>query len=387
MKKTIKILLLFLVLLSICTSYSFANETVPISEDKAEIITEEAPMQQPTITNRDIYLLAEDEVVMSELVNGNAFIVGNNVTITGQIAGDFYIIAQNLTIDSSAIIYNNVFALANQITVKGNVNDVYAISSTFTLDSAAYIARDLKLLSENVTLNGTIMKHAYISSPEIKFAEGKDSYTIGGSLYYTSPKEIVIPENSVMGEVKFSQIEEKVQSTQEILTDYFITFVNVIVFAIVIILLTVFITPNFANKASYCMSKRPFSTAGIGILSIVLIPLLSLVFLITGVLSYLGIALMTLYILILSITISILGISVGNYITSKFKEKTKTKFVLSSILSVACIWLLQLIPYIGGYISIFTVVFGLGIFVFSFFVKMKDKKEKKSVEVKKDAEK
>ena len=53
----------------------------------------------------------------------------------------------------------------------------------------------------------------------------------------------------------------------------------------------------------------------------------------------------------------------------ELKNKTKGKFILLSIASVAVLWLLQQIPYIGGYVSIFTVVFGLGIFVFSLFVK------------------
>ena len=80
-------------------------------------------------------------------------------------------------------------------------------------------------------------------------------------------------------------------------------------------------------------------------------------------------ALLAVYLLIISITISILGMAIGNYFTNKLKNKTKGKFILLSIASVAALWLLQQIPYIGGYISIFTVVFGLGIFVFSLFVK------------------
>ena len=61
--------------------------------------------------------------------------------------------------------------------------------------------------------------------------------------------------------------------------------------------------------------------------------------------------------------------AIGNYFANKLKNKTKGKFILLSIASVAVLWLLQQIPYIGGYVSIFTVVFGLGIFVFSLFVK------------------
>ena len=61
--------------------------------------------------------------------------------------------------------------------------------------------------------------------------------------------------------------------------------------------------------------------------------------------------------------------AIGNYFANKLKNITKTKFILLSIASVAVLWLLQQVPFVGGYISIFTVVFGLGIFVYSLFTK------------------
>ena len=66
---------------------------------------------------------------------------------------------------------------------------------------------------------------------------------------------------------------------------------------------------------------------------------------------------------------TILGKDLNNELISVLKNKTKGKFILLSIASVAVLWLLQQIPYIGGYVSIFTVVFGLGIFVYSLFTK------------------
>lgn len=380
MKKAIKILLLFLIIFLMCTSICLANEvTASNSEDSSQEnseTTSETTTDQVTITNNDIYIIAEENVVMSELVNGNAYIIGNNVTITGQIAGDLFVIAQNLTIESSAIIYNNIFALATELTVKGEVNDIYAITNTFTLDTSAYIGRDLKLLSENVNLNGIIMKNAYISSNSINFGSENTSYIIRGNLHYSSYQQASIPENAVMGEVKFSQIEENIETIGEIVSQYIISFLNVIILAAVIILVSSFVTPNFANKATYCMSKRPFSTVGIGILSFVFIPVLCFILLFLGVSLYFSLALITLYFLILSITISIFSIAIGNYFANKFKETTKSKVILLSLLSVICLWLLQLIPYVGGFVSLFILVFGLGIFVFSLFVKVKKEDDK-----------
>lgn len=373
MKKAIKISLLFLIIFLMCSSVCLANDVAPISSDveTTSEATSETPTTQVPITNHDVYLASQESIVMSDLVNGNTFIIGNDVTITGQIAGDLYVIAQNLTIDSSATIYNNIFALANQMTIKGAVNDVYAVVKSFTLDTSAYIGRDLKLLSENVNLGGVIMKDAYISSKSITFNSESTSAIIKGNLHYTGPEEIAIPETAVMGETEFTKAEENIETVEDIIIEYVVTFLNVILLAVVIILLSTFVTPNFANKATYCMAKRPFATAGIGILSFIFIPVLCIAALFFGVLTYFSFALVTLYALVLSITISILGIAIGNYFAGKFKEKTKAKTILMSIASVACLWLLQLIPYVGSYVSIFVLVFGLGIFIFSLFVKIK----------------
>ena len=100
-----------------------------------------------------------------------------------------------------------------------------------------------------------------------------------------------------------------------------------------------------------------------------MIPFIAILLAISGYIAYFGIALLAIYLFILSITISILGIAIGNYFVKKFKEQTKVKSILLSIASVTVIWLLQLIPTLGGYISLFTIVFGLGLFLVSFFTR------------------
>lgn len=307
MKKTIKILLLcFTVLLLFCSS-CMANDVMPITEDD-DVVDETTTTNEATtevsVLRNDIYLFDTD-IVMADLVDGNAFIYGSNVTITGEIAGDLFVMAENLTIDSTAIIYGNVFAIASQMSVKGQMTDIYAFSENFILDSTCYIARDIKVYSTNITLDGFIAKDAYIATNGITFAENAE-YIIGNNLNYTSSSELTIPDNIVGGEVKFNPVaEESVPTVKEVISNYIITFANVLIYAIFVILIVVFFAPKFTDKASYCMSKKPFATAGIGILAIIIVPILSIVLLFTGFLTYASIALLTVYFLVLSMTVFI----------------------------------------------------------------------------------
>lgn len=158
-------------------------------------------------------------------------------------------------------------------------------------------------------------------------------------------------------------------STAKIISNYVTNFFIVVLYATLVIILATFVTPNFAKKATYSMTKKPFISALIGIGAIIFVPIASLILALTGIFVYASCALIVVYLLVLSITIAILGMAIGNYFANKLKNITKTKFILLSIASVAILWLLQQVPFVGGYISIFTVVFGLGIFVYSLFTK------------------
>lgn len=371
MKRTIKILSLCSVILILFSTFCMAADVTSINENE-NLLTAPATADNTnkiSIVNSDLYI-AEDNVIISDYINGNAYAIGDTVTVKGQIDGDLFILAKDsIIIDPSAKIAGNLFAFSKQITLDGAVCDVYAFTSNFTVGSNGYIFRDLRLYSSNLSVQGKIGKDVFVYANDIVFPENSKNL-IGGDLHYTSTQEISIPEGVVTGSVDFTQDvqEESTQKTNTI-SNYINNFVRVLIYAVVVILLASFITPKFADKATYVMSKKPFATAGIGILSIIAVPIVSIILLITGFLSYVSIALVSVYCLILSITISILGIAIGNYFATKIKNNFKGKLILLSCASVAIIWILQQLPIVGPFISLFTVVFGLGIFVYALFAK------------------
>ncbi len=355
MLKTRKIICLFFILFLLLSSVCLATNTDSATQENLSFI------------GTDLYL-ANNDTVIDKIVDGNVFVYGQNVTIKNDIFGDLFVFANNLTIENTATISGNIFAYASSFTVNGKVSDIYALAQNFTLSENAIIYRDLKLYTDNCTINGPIEKNAYIAANTINFKNNVEGL-VKGNLNYTSGNEANIPEKAVTGEVNFTQVKNEQLSANQIIKLYVASFVNVFAYAVIVILLVINLAPKAADKLTYCLSKRPFITAGVGILSIILIPIIAILALVTGLLLYLGIALLATYILMLSITISILGIAVGNYFANKLKNKTKAKTILLSFASVTVIWLLQLVPYIGTYVSTFTVVFGLGLILFALFSK------------------
>lgn len=373
MKKTFKILALCFALLVVFSSVCFATDVVTTSQEGGMPIAETSQSSEDSETttilniNSSVYE-GNTNVLLNGYVNGNSFLIGQQVTISGYVKGDLFVMANSLVIESGAEVTGTVFALAREMKVLGKVSDVYALSQEFTLAENGFVVRDLNLSADTVAFQGRVGRDVNLSVNTLSFAEGAKNL-IGGDLNYSAPNEVTIPEGTVIGEVNFEQMKVEQPSTAKIVSNYVTNFFIVVLYATLVIILATFVTPNFAKKATYSMTKKPFISALIGIGAIIFVPIASIILLFTIIFAYAGLSLLVAYILVLSITIAILGMAIGNYFADKLKNKTKTKFILLSIASVAVLWLLQQVPFIGGYISIFTVVFGLGIFVYSLFTK------------------
>ena len=338
MKKTFKILALCFALLVVFSSVCFATDIVTTNQEGIMPIAESSEKSETTTilnTNAAVYE-GNTNVLLNGYVNGNSFLMGQKVTISGYVKGDLFVMANSLVIES--------------------------------LVESGFVARDLNLSASTATFQGKVGRDVNLSANTLSFDEGAKNL-IGGDLNYSTPNEVTIPEDVVIGKVNFEKMTVEQPSTAKIISNYVTNFFIVVLYATLVIILATFVTPNFAKKATYSMTKKPFISALIGIGAIIFVPIASLILALTGIFVYASCALIVVYLLVLSITIAILGMAIGNYFANKLKNITKTKFILLSIASVAVLWLLQQVPFVGGYISIFTVVFGLGIFVYSLFTK------------------
>ena len=364
MRKAIKFLFILFVLVLFFTPVCMAiNNTNNVTSTPSEVSS-----TNKNVINNDLFSASSDSVVIEDIIEGNAFIYSNNVTIKGEIRGDVFIAGRSVTIDKSAVITGNLFVYGIDVTISGVVDNVYGFITNFTIEDSGRVNRDINAIVKVLTLKGYIARNANLSVSSMVLPDDVQN-VIGGNLNYSSSQDLNVPSSAVKGEINVSIIVNEAPSTGELILNYINDFIIVLAYALVIILLVAFFAPNFKEKLTYALEKRAFASAGIGILTIILVPFIAIALMITGYLLYIGIFLLAVYVIILSITISILSIAVGNYLTNKCKNKTKVKFILLSVLSAVVIWLLQLIPTFGGWMSIFTVVFGFGLFIFAFFTK------------------
>ena len=385
-KKFILVLLIVALLFSATFVFADNEETIPISDESetkpVETSTSESniPDQDDSYKKSDIYLTG-DNVTIDYIVDGNLFVMANTVTINSQIGGDAFICAKNLVINEKAYVFNNLFAMADSIEIKGVVYDVYALTRTFNI-SNGYVYRDLKVNCNTLNVNGTVGRNAFANCESLNFNTVENSNgVIYGNLEYSSKNEASIPEDSVNGTVNYKQTTDSSnKSVRTIVADYILGLGSFIAFVLIVWLLCLWLAPKFLNTTNSYIGKDSLKVFGKGLLGLIVIPVACIILLLLQLTSSISLVLLSIYILALVVSTSLFTIFANNYVCNKLKINKKSGIFGMLIVTTIVISLLTKIPYIGSVLSFLIVIFGLGILLTA-IVPNKTKKSSDKVEV------
>lgn len=391
LKNKTKIIAFFLVLfLLFSTTFVLAHNetsedygTMPISEESEtnaieeniDDVTSNAQSQEDSYKNSDVYL-AEDNITIDYIVDGNLFVFADTVTINSQIGGDAFIFAKNVIIGEKGYIFSNLFTVAESIEIKGVVYDVYAVSQNLTI-SNGYVYRDLRVACNTLNVNGAVGRNAFVNCSSINFNTNEDSSgIIYGNLNYSSNSEISIPENAVSGEVNYSAPQVVTQETiRSIAADYILDMGTFLSFVIIIWLVCLWLAPKFLSNTNAYVGKKTLSILGYGALALFAIPVACIILILLQLTSGFSLFLMALYILAVVVSKSLFTITANNFICSKLKINKTSGIFGMLIVTGLIVWILTQLPYIGWIISFVIKVLGLGILVASILPKKSKKEE------------
>lgn len=348
---------------------TIVNETISQSAD--DELTDAADISSPEedilasyetdyeFVDSDLYLF-DVNLDISQVVDGNVFAYGQTVNVSGEINGDLFVFASNLTIEESAIIHGNVFALSSNMTVSGIVSDIYAMSDNFQLSEKSIIARNLYLTSDSVSLSGKISRDAYITTNTLKIAE-EDEPIVVGNLTYSSTNEAQINENSIGGEITYNAIQPIDSSVK--VWSIVSNLISALVLSFIIIMILLWINPKFKDNVCEIIAKKSFLSFGIGLLVFFATIIISIILLLfTGGLGA-STAVVAIVFLILGYILSstVFSMALGKLLANKFGFNKNVAYVLLSLLIVLIVNLIRYIPYVGGPIGFIIAMVGLGI--------------------------
>lgn len=121
--------------------------------------------------------------------------------------------------------------------------------------------------------------------------------------------------------------------------------------------------PSVIEKSKKNLSVSSF---GLGIATLILVPILLIILLLFRVFTSLVFAILALFILILMISNAITNIAIANAISDK-KQNLKLPIVVALVTIIN--WILYQIPFAGGILAFIWITTGLGISVKDLFTK------------------
>ena len=382
LKNKLKILAILFAIVLVINTICYAVDTtseeitgVEGSEEAMELTEEDlaALLSGQDYHKNDLFAL-ETNVVIDKLVDGNIFAMGKTVTVNEQIqiGGDMFVIAETVILKPDCYIYGNLFVIANNLYIEGVTCDVYGVAQNINLESTGYILRNANFTGKNITIAGRVDRHLSVGAEKIELS---DTALIGGDFNYSTKDAIQVPENAVTGTINFTEGGDFIKNFKSTPVDYVVSLLSTVILALVVFALMTFVAPKFTEK-TYALSKTKWlPSIGVGALTLVALPALALVLMITFVGVQVALAMLSVYFLLISLSFAVTSVVLANILVQKVKaleSLAKFKNVFTVILVSIVLWAVAKIPYLGPLVSLLCLVYTLGLIVLAI------KKEKKA---------
>lgn len=367
------------------TAENTTGEPVATSDEPNTISEDEHNHDEDIdIHEGDLYVLYGEDgnytnstYVMDKYVDGNVFIFGQDVKITGRINGSLYVFASTVTIEEEALVAVSSFIFADTIRLNGLTMDLYAASRNFEMTKTGVVYRDARIGTDNAVIYGQIGRDLELASGNIQVYKDEETAAyVGRNVNYYSDKQVEDMEKiTVNGEVKFTEKKQEAAKTTTI-SDYVFDGMGEAIFVLVIYAIFIFIAPKFTDKAKEYVSTRGLLAAAIGLGFTVLVPIIAFLIIFTIIGVPVSLIIFVVYILALVLNSAVVSIAINEFIANKIPAVDTIWKKILMILPVAFVlFLLRKIPVIGGWISAIVLFVGLGIMVLYQF----DKRKKEEV--------
>jgi cytoskeletal protein CcmA (bactofilin family) len=311
-------------------------------------------------------------VTSGEVIDGDLYVAGKTIIIDSTINGD--LIAAGQTIMVNGIVNGSIIAAAQTVNINGEVThavrvigetlniggtigrDLLAAVGNFSTTSTAEIGGDLLLGAGIARIDGLIKGDINSGVKSLTIAS---TASIQGKLNYISGNEANIQSGAqIKGTINHKLPEVKEKQVAGIgLWWIVIGFLMTLVLGIIIVLLA----PRRVKAVTESIRTRPWASLGWGVVILVATPIVALIVCITIIGLPLGLIALVLYAIAIYLTQLFVGLLIGLLIIGAFRGvETRAALVGALALGLAILRLLRLIPFVGFFFGLATVLFGLG---------------------------
>ena len=315
--------------------------------------------------SKELFRFDENVEIKNETIDGTSFVFGNNVNVQSEVNGILFEFGNNtinkskqdylflfgntVSLDNSSL--KDGFIFGNKVELKNSniQRDLYLFGNTVDIDNS--IGRDLKVFASQVNINGDVNGDLFIEAENITIG---DSASVSGTLSYPKTAKIFISKDAKIANTRITEgvnPEVKEESFLSKIYSTFISCLNMIVTGIVFMLMFKKLFSNMTLK-----KENVFQNLGIGLITLLLVPIASVILLTTIVGLSLSVILLVVYFIFIYLSTLITAYYVSDGL---LKDKIKNKYLIL-VIGVVVIYVLKLIPVIGTIITLGSLLYGLG---------------------------
>lgn len=372
MKKILLGISVFIILITMSFNAVLADDNdgimlinEPIEENNiinADEIKEELYFNAKNILEKNLYEFAKNITKDDETINGNTFLCAETVELKNvNINGDVFIVANRLNILKEAKLNGNVFICASNVEFDGKVaREIYGFVKDIKLGENTTVMYNANISAEHISLKGTFYRDV---NATVENMEVNENSVILGNLNYISEREAKISESAVITNTNFSKFIEEKKQVIDIAVEKVLDFSRYFILVMVVFIVIMKYLPTVIEKSRKNLSISSF---GLGIVSIILIPIILVVLLMLRVFTSVVFAVLLLLMLVLVIANAITNIAIAKAISDK-KQSLKLPIAVSIVTIIN--WIVYQIPIVGGLIAFIWLITGLGISIRNCFTK------------------
>lgn len=301
--------------------------------------------------------LAGEHVTTTGEVKGIAFNVGNNVEFAG--TADYAVLAGNsITIDGT--INNDTFVAGNLVNITENANlDRDVIIAGSEVEISGTIGRNISIYAGSVTFKGAnITGSVKVYSSNIKV---DDETVVEGNFSYPEDASIELDEKIVAGQIiKTDPINSNEVNIGNILLNKLISLASLLLtFAVLSLIFGRFFTriEKKYEKMDFNLGIETFTK---GLVILILVPIIMIFLFCIRIGIPLAFVLLALYIIAIYLSTIFTAYLLGYKLWQKFAKKDGNTLLIG-VIGLVIIVLLGLIPGVSTFVTLFTLLIGLGV--------------------------
>lgn len=326
--------------------------------------------------NGDVYV-GGGMVIIDGTINGDLFVAGGSINLNGAVTQDLRlaggqvnidgtigrnatIAGGNVNIGDNAIIQGSVLSFAGNQIYQGRVDgDIITFSGNLLLSDQ--VQGNIDAMVESLRVNPSALIGGYLTYNDNASAQIDDSATIGGEV---STRHIETPKGP--SEEEFAQAGAAIGFGFTL-----VTYIS----ALILGLLLHRLFPVYMKQSAAGIISSPFKHLGVGLVTIILMPVLAIIFMITIFGFPIGLLTFVSFFIILYLAKFYSATAVGQLIAKRVNPGLG-KF-WQFFIGLTVVYLVFLIPVIGGLTKLFVTLFGVGALVvheLALYRSLRDKK-------------